>query len=221
MALPVWVRLASLDDDLPQVVRSGVVPLLQMFRGKLFKVARLGFDPYEEKFGFAGDQDIGSTVKCATEEEALAVASQWQGLVLSYKLLDVISYLHVYLWMAQSRTCMAVEVDSSILFYRQDEYSDGDWLGRFLMALAPAVGATVCAYGMGYEVEYQPLDPASIVQLVRSGEVLSRPYPSFHAVSDALVSEREVQDALRAYHRPSRTTYVATTTGYHVFLNLK
>jgi hypothetical protein len=43
-----------------------------MFRGKLFKVARLGFDPYEEKFGFAGDQDIGSTVKCATEEEALA-----------------------------------------------------------------------------------------------------------------------------------------------------
>ena len=221
MAIPVWVRCSTVGDGIAETVRRDIAPLMQRFECQLFKVSRLGYDPYEQAFGFAGDLTPDDTVACTTEEEALAAGAGWDGICLSYKLLPLTSYLYVYVWRLEERTCVALQIDAGVLYFRSDEDSDGDWLERFLAAAAASLHVDACVYGTGYEVVYEPIDPASVLRLIRDGTVMYRPYPSFHAVALAMISEAEVHQMLNTPGRPSPTRYTLTTSGYHVFSNLK
>ena len=194
---------------------------MHRFECELFKVSRLGYDPYEQAFGFAGDLAPGDTVACTTEEDALAAAAAWDGMCLSYKLLQVTSYLYVYVWRLDERTCVALEIDPGILYFRSDEDQDGDWLERFLAAFAASLHVEACVYGTGYEVVYEPIAPAAVVGLIRDGTIMFRPYPSFYAVALPLIAEADVHRMLQSLGRSSRTRYRVTTSGYHVFANLK
>ena len=67
-----------------------------------------------------------------------------------------------------------------------------------------------------YQVGYVPLDPAVVVSRVRSGDLFSKRYPSFHSISVDLIAPEEMDALLKTFPKNMFLRYTLSTTGYHV-----
>ncbi len=219
MSTPTWVRFSPVPDT-PEQLLDAARPLLDRLEFELVKVSRLGWDPYEEAFGYAGDQDANSTVKCATEADALAAARGWQGFSLHYNALSAWTDVFLYFWNGEQGTNLVVELGSSALYYKGEGFREGQWVRDFLIGYTAAVGADVCGYGTPYKVVYQPLDPARVLAELASGTLVRYPSPVMHLISFRLVGPGQVAPLLAAQNPEPSLAYAQTTSGYHVLADL-
>ncbi len=219
MGTPTFVKLSRIPgtpaDAFERLAEEVFLPL--QIQPREFVQLRRSRDPYD-----AGLAEHGERVPVASMDDLVQLAREHSlfGTVHLVPYVPGYLYFHVFDVKPESFS-LTMSFDASLLTWESNRFAMGEWVKSLLTMLAAGLRAEVCGYGKdpAYEVEYESLSPARVVERLRSGELLQIWYPTFHAISVELISVSEVRTLMK-----NRTATLATqdlmhevsATGYHL-----
>lgn len=189
-------------------------------------------DPYDG--GFALD---GELVECSSQD-IRRVAEDERPFALLYVAYGPRANFGVHFTdITQDGHTVTVELDRTMVYHHDDDFPErGRWFEGFLISLVIAVGAAVCAAGDTVVVDdknmslaeitelmkrprYFALDPDTVLERLRRGDLLSLPGPVLHAFAAGLLDVAESK-LLAKQAKAAKGLAYKQAPGYHVFSNI-
>ncbi|WNG45827.1 hypothetical protein F0U60_18200 [Archangium minus] len=215
MSMPKWFRFSVIPAPLDEVFES-TAALREAHVFKARDMARLSWGEDSGQLEFQTD----SIQTIRKDSEALEVACDWDGFAVAYNILSIRATIYMHFWKQESSTCVALEIDGQVPYIKVTGMAEGEWLERFAIEYTEACGASSCAYGRDWPIEFVALEPEQLVGELRSGKLLKRPLPGFYMLSQALLGKEELATLLLGQERDSRLRYFRTPAGYHALSSL-
>jgi hypothetical protein len=202
MATPTWVGFDVRGGTRVQLLGAGH-RVMRDHGFSLFRVCDLvsGSDGIE-----VGDIEKPSS----SFEEALALAHEWVGAVLSYEAAPLGGNMHTYSWREQGGDGFGLEIPHKATVYGEPE---GFWLQEFLCELSGELGARLCVYSADQPVLETP-KLEDVVQRLRRGNI----FRFLLVARDALPPNRVAE--LHELTRPSNMTYFPIGEDFHAWSRL-
>jgi hypothetical protein len=215
MGAPNFVRFSRIPGRVFDVMGRVDEVLRGRFGGALREIARLR--PSGEEYDGGLELD-GEFSKCDALAKAEEMTRGWKAYGLIYPMREVKARCYFYVYdISDVSFCTSLSFESSVVYFRNDDFDSGEWLERFLISMVGALRPLVCGYGLddAYAVRHEPLPPEEVLARLRTGELLSLPRPIFHAISVSLIEAEEIEGLIKKFApRPSPDYRMAP--GYHV-----
>jgi hypothetical protein len=141
---------------------------------------------------------------------------------LSYLARDVHANFDVYFFdVAHDRFGISIDVESSLVWYGNSEFTPGRWFEGFVLAIVNALRPEVVGYGRdaALPTSHESLDVSIVLKRLRDGQLISLPHPIFYAISTKVISVEEVAEIRRRYVGSPRIEY-KLAPGYHLFMDV-
>lgn len=211
MATPTWISFPVLPLTMGNILARAGIALADhgCKPARVSALSRADGQPIE-----VGDDQF----PCESEGLAAGFASDWYGLVLSYRARRVRSNLYLYVWPERGGLAPALEIESQALFFTSPLYQEGQWLEQALSALTPAIGAEACAYGND-DRQFRPLEVSALLAALQDGSLVHGHGPAFFLIADDLIARSEIEAARRRSDALASLRY-ETIGGYHRLSNL-
>ena len=219
MATPQWVRFSPIARTIEQICNRDLTGVFSEYSFRLWVINELGI---KEDTQTLGDIDA-PFIECADIEAALRSAEAWRGVALTF-VVDAIGHnITINLWREHEKTILCLYLAREIMWYRSDDYDEGEWLLKFLLRFITALKADCCGYGRDwdYDVIYAPLDADRVLLRLRDRSLFSIPSPVIHLISSGLISYDEINSVIAAHDVPVGFRYRQNTTGYHMLWNFR
>jgi hypothetical protein len=215
MGSPTCVKFSRIGGEVFEAMHRLQETLYEPFRSTLREAVRLR--PSGEAYD-GGLELAGPIEPCDSLEKAQRIvegASSFALVFLAHQI-PAEFYLYLYDFRADSFG-LTLTIESSIIYYRNDDRPSGQWLEALLTATVCTLKPFVCGYGRdaAYELKHEPLDPAVLMARLRSGELLSLPRPIFHAISTSLIESTEIESMIKL-HKPTPDPEYRIAPGYHL-----
>ena len=215
MAMPSWFRFSVVPASFNEVLgMTGKLRQAYVFKAR--DMARLSWNEDTGQLEFQ-EESIQAFRK---DSEALDIASAWDGFAVAYNVLSIHATIYLHFWKQDSCACVALEIDDQVPYVKIAGMAEGEWLERFVVEYAETCGASACAYGRDWPIEFVALEPDQLVAELRNGKLLKRPLPGFYMISQSLIGQEELTALLFGHKRDSRLRYFRAPSGYHVFSSL-
>lgn len=215
MGTPNFVKFSRVRGKLWDEVERLERTLSGRWKTELRRAARLR--PSHKTYD-GGLELEGDIVNCRSIADAMSITEGSKAFGLIYLARPVPAHLYFYFFdMAADAFSFSLSIESSIVYYRNDDFPSGCWLEGVLTSIVCSMGPLVCGYGAdnAYQLQHVPLDPDVVLTRLRSGELLRLPRPTFHAISTKLIDKNEI-DALIEQYKPSPSPNYRMAPGYHV-----
>jgi hypothetical protein len=215
MATPSFVKFSRIHGALVESLERLDEALSRRWESTLRHVARLqpSFDDYD-----GGLELVGEFQECDSPRKASAMMERSDAFGLIYVARVIPAMFYFYLFdRAPKEFSITLSVDSSIVYYRTDDFDSGQWFEGLLTTIVCALRPSVCGYGYddAYGIKHESLDPGVVLSRLRSGELLGLRRPTFHAISTKLIEKSEI-DALIEQYKPNPSPNYRMAPGYHI-----
>ena len=219
MATPNFVKFSRIGGEVLPVLDRLDAALRQRWQTQLKRVARLrpSNDAYDGGLKLDGEPEA-----CDSPQSALGAMKGAQAFGLIYLATGIPAQLYFYLFdFAAGELSLTLSFDSSIVFFKSDEFERGQWLEGLLTTITCELKPLVCGYGRdaAYMCKHESLNPSLVLKRLRSGELLKLPKPIYHAISTSLIDTNEIV-ALIDEHKPEPRPRYRLAPGYHVLNNI-
>ena len=218
MSTRTFARMSRLSRDALDALRRIDRDVSELWCAEIKAAGRLA--PSDDSLD-AGLELAGEMAPCDSVPGAVRGVGECDSLAVSYSASEPRAWYELYFFdILETSFASSVDVDSAIVYYASDEFPCGRWLEGLLTSVAVALRPQVLGYGTHrlYQPQHAALDCEEVLSLVRSGELLDVPRPTFHAISDTLISHEELE-SLVAQHRAShltRSVDLRHALGYHL-----
>ncbi|MEP7306567.1 MAG: hypothetical protein ABJA98_13705 [Acidobacteriota bacterium] len=153
------------------------------------------------------------------EAAALTMSRRWHASGFIYTARSVPCHVYLYFFDEVGDECSCtMAFDDSLLYFRSEDFNEGQWLTGFLSDMAAGLGADVCGYGAdnAYAVKHQALDPQEVLERLRHGDLLQIRNPIFHAFSPRIISREEIATVFDNGPRHLNLRCSVTLSGYSI-----
>jgi len=234
MAPPSFINFSRNSGTIIDAVQRINDHLCAPWRCKLTQYAYVcrSDDPYEGGYEMDGEE----MPPCESMEDVRALIAEGRAFCLIYLSSDTRANFYVHFTEIEADAfTVTIDVETSFIYYRNDEYERGQWFEAWLTSLAIAIGADICVYGVTEVLDasmpmeellerlqeplYEALDPATVLDRLRRGDLLALPDPGFHAISIDLIESSEIQSLVKKGPCAPRLVYRAAP-GYHILANI-
>ncbi|MCX4240155.1 hypothetical protein [Paraliomyxa miuraensis] len=219
MATPTFIKFSRLRGSVLDAVERIEDAVCVPWHCRLQESALLrpSYDAFD-----GGLELDGELEPCESMRAVAQVAKAGKPFALVYLSYDTRANFVVYFFdVAEDGFRATVSVESSYVWFRNDEYSPGRWFEGFLISLVSAFGADVCGYGRddAYGLKHESIEVADILERLRTGDLLELPNPIFHAISVELIERSEIVSLMRSRPCSPRLEY-KVAPGYHVLMDV-
>ncbi|MCX4240156.1 hypothetical protein [Paraliomyxa miuraensis] len=234
MATPTFITFSRFRGNLLEAVERVENEVCPQWHCRLDRALflRPSSDPYD-----GGITTDGELEPCTSVEAVAELARTGKPLGLAYIAYPTRANFYLEFFdISEDGYSLAASIESSILYHKDDEYESCRWFEGWLISLVVALRPSVCAYGnteiidpnMEFSkvleglrrVRYKALDPAQILERLRTGDLLELPDPVFHAISIDLIETPEIRTLMKTRPQAPGLEY-KVAPGYHVLSNLR
>lgn len=219
MATPTFIKLSRLRGSVLDAVEriEEMVCIPWHCRLQESALLRPSYDAFD-----GGLELDGELEPCESMRAVARVAEAGKPFALVYLSFDTRANFVVYFFdLSEDGFRATVSVESSYVWFRNDEFGPGRWFEGFLISLVSAFGADVCGYGRdaAYSLMHESLEPAAILDRLRTGDLFELPNPIFHAISVGLINRSEIVALMKSRPCSPRLEY-KVAPGYHVLMDI-
>jgi hypothetical protein len=215
MATPRFVKFSRIRGEILEALERLDKALREPWQSPLREVVRLkpSYDDFDGGLELDGD-----FIKCDSPRDAIEKAAGSDAFGLIYLARKIPAEFYFYLFdIGSEEFSVTLSLESSIVYYKNDEFDSGEWLEGLLTSIVCALKPLVCGYGRdaAYECKHESLNPEVILERLRAGELLGLPRPIFHSIATSLIDKSEI-DALIAQYKPAPSLKYRMAPGYHI-----
>jgi hypothetical protein len=215
MATPNFVKFSRIHGETLEVLERLDKALREPWQSPLREVIRLkpSYDDFDGGLELDGDFR-----KCESPRDAIEMAAGSDAFGLVYSARKIPADFCFYLFdIGPGEFSVTSAFESSIVYYKNDEFDSGEWLEGLLTSIVCALKPLVCGYGCddAYRCRHESLNPDAVLARLRTGELLGLPRPIFHAIATSLIDKSEI-DALIAQYNPAPILKYRMAPGYNI-----
>lgn len=218
MATPQWVRLSPVRRSIDEICNEDLCGIYEAFSFQLWVITELGILE-NGQFG-----DISRPfVECNSLNEALERSQDWMGVAITFVVKAIGSNVTLHMWRDGAETNVCLFVAAEMMWYESQDFRQGEWLLMFLLEVCSALKAECCGYGRDpeYDFVYRPLEPDTVLSLLRSGRLFQMHQPVIHLISTNVISSAELEHLLKSHEHRAGFQYRLDKANYHLLWNFR
>jgi hypothetical protein len=217
MATPQCVRFSPLPRTIEQLCKEDLSEIFSTYSFKPWVINELGFNLDKQSFGEANYEFI----ECDSIDAALEMSDKWKGVAITFVVESIWHNITLNLWREQDNTNICLYVAREIIWYRSDDFDEGEWLLQFLLRFVSAIDAQCCGFGRDndYEFIYKSLEPKRMLSRLQDGSLFKIHDPVIHIISNKLISPSEINNLISKHGTYIGFQYQESILGYHVLWN--